>query len=59
MTGGIGMFQVQMTFARSIEREQERSDEGQLPIAGITISGGVVAVHDGVRGSVDRAVWVL
>ena len=39
------MFQVQMTFARSIEREQERSDEGQLQIAGITISGGVVAVN--------------
>ena len=39
------MFHVQMTFARSIEQEQESSDEGQLQIAGITISRGIVAVN--------------
>jgi len=39
------MFDITIHFDRLIEREQERSDEGELQIAGVTIVHGVVAVN--------------
>ena len=39
------MFDISMTFERQIEREQERSDEGELQVAAITIVRNVVDVN--------------
>ncbi len=39
------MFDLTMYFGHQIEREQESADEGELQIAGVTITGNVVAVN--------------
>lgn len=39
------MFELEMTFTRSLERQQESSDEGVLQIVGITIVGNEVNVN--------------
>ncbi|HEA23423.1 hypothetical protein LCGC14_0670960 [marine sediment metagenome] len=39
------MFELQLHFERNIERKQEKNDEGQLQIVGLTIEDGTVMTH--------------